>query len=123
MPVPTKGASGMMSGTACFCMLAPIRARWASSCSTKGMSDVATEMICLVETSISSTSSGLTKSISTGRRGRLVRRTHAKTGTDRSATNEDAVGLDGAELVDFGVGLGDDVALFFVGREVLESHR
>ena len=64
MPVPTNGASGMMSGTACFCMLAPISARWASSCSTKGISEVATEMICLVDTSISSTSSGLTKSIS-----------------------------------------------------------
>ena len=36
----------MMSGTACFCMLAPMSARLASSCSTKGMSAVATEMIC-----------------------------------------------------------------------------
>ena len=54
----------MMSGTACFCMFAPISARWASSCSTKGISEVATEMICLVETSMSSTSSALTKSIS-----------------------------------------------------------
>ena len=45
-------------------MLAPIRARLASSCSTKGMRAVETETICLGETSIRSTSAGGTKSIS-----------------------------------------------------------
>ena len=54
----------MTSGTACFCMLAPMRARLASSCSTKGISAVETETICFGETSIRSTSDGGTKSIS-----------------------------------------------------------
>ncbi len=59
-PVPMNGASETSSGTACFCMLAPMRARLASSCSTKGMSAVDTETICFGETSIRSTSSGRT---------------------------------------------------------------
>ena len=46
MPVPMYGASARTSGTACFCMLAPIRARLASSCSRNGISAVPTETIC-----------------------------------------------------------------------------
>ncbi len=38
MPVPTYGASARSSGTAWRCMLAPMRARLASSCSRKGIS-------------------------------------------------------------------------------------
>ena len=63
-PVPTKGASGYTRGTACFCMLAPMSARLASSCSMKGMRAVEMETICLGETSIRSTSEGGTKSTS-----------------------------------------------------------
>ena len=63
-PVPMYGASGATSGTACFCMLAPIRARLASSCSTKGISAVETDTICFGDTSMRSTSDGGTKSIS-----------------------------------------------------------
>jgi hypothetical protein len=40
MPVPMYGASARSSGTACFCMLAPMSARLASSCSRNGMSAV-----------------------------------------------------------------------------------
>ena len=40
------GASGTSSGTAWRCMLAPIRARLASSCSRNGISAVATETTC-----------------------------------------------------------------------------
>jgi hypothetical protein len=58
MPVPMYGASARTSGTACFCMLAPMSARLASSCSRNGMSAVATETICFGETSMKSTSSG-----------------------------------------------------------------
>ena len=64
IPVPTYGASVTTSGTACFCMLAPMSARLASSCSTNGMRAVETEMICFGLTSISSTSAPGTKSIS-----------------------------------------------------------
>ncbi len=39
-------------------MLAPIRARLASSCSTKGIRAVETDTICFGETSIRSTSAG-----------------------------------------------------------------
>ena len=53
MPVPTIGESVVRSGTACLCMFDPIRARLASSFSRKGISAVATETICLGETSIS----------------------------------------------------------------------
>lgn len=45
-PVPTRGRSGRSSGTAWRCMFEPIRARLASSCSRKGISDVATEITC-----------------------------------------------------------------------------
>lgn len=57
MPVPTSGASDWMSGTACFCMLEPIRARLASSFSRNGISEAATETTCCGETSIRSTCS------------------------------------------------------------------
>jgi hypothetical protein len=52
MPVPTNGAFGRSSGTACRCMFEPMRARLASSFSRNGMSDAATETSCLGETSI-----------------------------------------------------------------------
>ena len=42
MPVPTSGASLWTSGTAWRCMLAPMSARFASSCSRNGISAVAT---------------------------------------------------------------------------------
>ena len=51
-PVPTIGASARSRGTAWRCMLAPIRARLASSCSRNGISAAATEMICFGETSM-----------------------------------------------------------------------
>ena len=58
MPVPTKGASGVSNGTACLCILDPIRARLASSCSKNGINDVDTLTICIGETSIYSTCAG-----------------------------------------------------------------
>ena len=51
-PVPTSGACGIISGTACRCMFAPISARFASLCSRNGISAVATETICAGETSM-----------------------------------------------------------------------
>ena len=51
-PVPTSGASVMSSGTACFCMFAPMSARFASLCSRNGMSAVPTETICAGLTSM-----------------------------------------------------------------------
>ena len=51
-PVATMGASVTIRGTAWRCMLAPIRARLASSFSRKGMKAVATETIILGETSM-----------------------------------------------------------------------
>ncbi len=59
MPVPISGGSGFSSGTAWRCMLEPIRARLASSCSRNGISDVATDQIWVGETSIRSTSLGV----------------------------------------------------------------
>ena len=58
MPVPISGGSGFSSGTAWRCMLEPISARLASSCSRKGISAVATDQIWVGETSIRSTSLG-----------------------------------------------------------------
>ena len=55
-PVPMYGAVARSSGTACRCMLAPMSARLASSCSRNGMSDVATDTSCFGETSMYSTS-------------------------------------------------------------------
>ena len=48
------------SGTAWRCMLEPISARLASSCSRNGIIAVATDQICSGETSIRSTSLGVT---------------------------------------------------------------
>ena len=48
-PVPTKGRSGRNRGTAWRCMFEPIRARLASSCSRKGIKEVATEITCTGE--------------------------------------------------------------------------
>ena len=58
MPVPINGGSGLSSGTAWRCMLEPISARLASSCSRNGISAVATDQIWVGETSIRSTSFG-----------------------------------------------------------------
>ena len=58
IPVPTRGGSGEMRGTAWRCMFEPMRALLASSCSRKGMSEADTEMICLGETSMYWMSSG-----------------------------------------------------------------
>ena len=51
-PVPTKAFSGRSTGTAWRCMLAPISARLASSCSRKGTSEAATDTICVGATSM-----------------------------------------------------------------------
>ena len=51
-PVPTIGASVIISGTACLCMFAPINVRFASSCSINGIILVVTDTICDGETSI-----------------------------------------------------------------------
>ena len=68
MPVPTSGASDLISGTAWRCMLLPISARLASSFSRNGISAAATETSCLGETSTAVTSSGLTSRKSPWRR-------------------------------------------------------
>ena len=52
MPVPTYGASERSSGTAWRCMLEPMSARFASSCSRNGIIAVATETIWRGETSM-----------------------------------------------------------------------
>ena len=52
IPVPTMGDSVITSGTAWRCMLEPIKARLASSCSRKGIKAVATLTVCLGETSM-----------------------------------------------------------------------
>ncbi len=52
IPVPTAGASVVRRGTAWRCMLEPIRARFASSFSRKGISAVATENTIFGDTSI-----------------------------------------------------------------------
>ena len=57
-PVPTSGACGIISGTACRCMFAPISARLASLCSRNGIRAVATDTICAGATSMNSTSFG-----------------------------------------------------------------
>ncbi len=55
MPVPTTGESGRIKATACRCMLAPISARFASSCSKNGIRLAETPTVCLLVTSIYST--------------------------------------------------------------------
>ena len=52
MPVPTSGGSVINSGTACRCMLEPIKARFASSCSKKGIKPAETPTIWLGATSM-----------------------------------------------------------------------
>ena len=52
IPVPTYGASVFTSGTACLCMLEPISALLASSCSKNGIKAVVTEQICFGLTSM-----------------------------------------------------------------------
>src|SRR5699024_8359937 len=54
IPVPTIGASGSRSGTACRCMLAPISARLETSYSMNGMQAVAAETTCFCDTSTQS---------------------------------------------------------------------
>ena len=56
IPVPTYGASVLTNGTACLCILEPINALFASSCSRKGIKAVVTEQICFGLTSIKSIS-------------------------------------------------------------------
>ena len=53
-PVPTRGASGKSSGTDCRCMLLPISARLASSCSRNGISAAAMDTNCSGATSMKS---------------------------------------------------------------------
>ena len=60
MPVPTIGASVRISGTAWRIMFDPISARFASSCSRKGINAAAIDAICVGETSIKFTLSGST---------------------------------------------------------------
>jgi hypothetical protein len=64
MPVPTSGASAVISGTAWRCMLEPMRARLASSFSRNGMSEAATDTSCFGDTSMRSTFSGGSSSTS-----------------------------------------------------------
>ena len=101
MPVPTSGASVIMSGTAWRCMLAPIRARLASLCSRNGMSAVATDTICCGDTSMYSTSAGSARIGSPPLR-------HRTGPTRRSLASQ------------LGVGLGDDLVLLLRGVEALD---
>ena len=52
IPVPTRGEEVNIRGTACLCMLEPIKALLASSCSRKGMREADTDITCLGDTSI-----------------------------------------------------------------------
>ncbi len=99
-------------------MFAPMSARLASSCSTKGISAVDTETICFGETSIRSTSAGETKSISDVVPYEVVAaptRTPVPCGT---ATDEDLLLGEAARVVERRRRLGDDVLLLLVGGEV-----
>ncbi len=60
MPVPTRGASFISSGTAWRCMFDPISARLASSFSKNGISEAETLTSWFGEMSMSSISSRLT---------------------------------------------------------------
>ena len=127
MPVPMYGASARTSGTACCCMLAPMSARLASSCSRNGISAVATETICFGETSMSWTSAGGTKPISvvapkkTSRSSCSCRSaSDAACGERRTSTRSS---LNAAVGVERRVGLGDDVLLLLVGGEVHDARR
>ena len=59
MPVPIRGFSALSVGTAWRCMLDPMSARLASSCSRKGIREAATDTICRGDTSMYSTRFGL----------------------------------------------------------------
>ena len=104
MPVPISGGSGFNSGTAWRCMLEPISARLASSCSRKGISAVATDQIWVGETSIRSTSLGR------GRRVLLL------AGADQHLRAFQFAGL----RVELGVRLGDHL-VFLLGRVEMED--
>ena len=97
------GAVARRSGTAWRCMLAPMSARLASSCSRNGISAVATDTSCFGDTSMYWTSSGAKKPISPR---------PARTSTRSSRKR--------ALLVDVRVRLRDDVLVLVVGREVLD---
>ncbi len=98
MPVPTSGASVTSSGTAWRCMLEPISARLASSCSRNGIIAVATDQICSGETSMRSTSFGRDRHVLTG-----------------LGAAQDLVALEVALVIDRRVGLGDDLLLLLRG--------
>jgi len=83
-------------------MFAPIKARLASSCSRKGISEVATDQIWFGDTSISSTSFGAASTSSPSR--------------ERQVTPGPLV-LAGLG-VDLGVRLGDDALLLLGGVQV-----
>ena len=61
IPVDTIGTSGSNNGTPCACILEPISARLASSCSRKGISDADMPTIWRGATSIKSISAGTAK--------------------------------------------------------------
>ena len=123
MPVPMYGASARTSGTACFCMFAPIRARLASSCSRNGISavrdrhDLLRRHVHVVDLGAAARSrcrwwrrrSSPPPASCAGRRGWRP----AASGARARARS-----LNGAVGVDRRVGLGDDVVLFLVGRHV-----
>ena len=52
IPVPTSGAFGVKSGTDWRCMFEPINARFASSCSRKGINEAAADTIWIGDTSM-----------------------------------------------------------------------
>ena len=60
IPVPIKGDSGLIKGTACLCILEPIKALLASSCSKNGINPAATDVIWFGAISIRSISSFFT---------------------------------------------------------------
>ena len=105
MPVPTKAFSGRSTGTAWRCMLAPISARFASSCSRNGTSEAATDTICAGATSMYWMRSGDDQ-----HRFAVLARRHQLVGQR-------------AVRVERRVGLGDDVLAFLDGRQVVDLHR
>ena len=121
-PVPMYGASARTSGTACFCMLAPMRARLASSCSRNGISDVAIETICFGETSIIWTSAGDTNEISVVAPKNTSRSSCSLSSPSVAACGERRTSTRSPLKLPSGckrhVRLGDDVLLFLVGGEV-----
>ena len=95
------GPSRAQVGTAWRCMLAPISARFASSCSRKGTSEAATETICVGATSMYWMRSG-----------------EVRIDSPLSRAADQLV--DPAVVVERGVGLRDDVLAFLDGREVVD---